>query len=63
LIKTYVYDPSDEYTQQLRDFWVVTAESSARNIALHPYHHPELTFLSQSDVNGSLMWTMDDYVR
>ncbi|KAJ5662382.1 mannosyl-oligosaccharide alpha-1-2-mannosidase 1B [Penicillium maclennaniae] len=61
LIKTYLYDPSDEYTQQLRDFWVITAESSIQNIALHPYHHPELTFLSQSDTNGSLMWTMDDY--
>lgn len=63
LIKTYQYEPSDEYAQQLRDFWVVTAESSIKNIALSPYHRPELTFLSQSDVNGSLMWSMDDYVR
>jgi len=47
----------------MRDFWVITAESSIKNIALHPYHRPELTFLSQSDTNGSLMWTMDDYVR
>lgn len=47
----------------MRDFWITAAESSINNIALHPYHWPELTFLSQSDVNGSLMWTMDDYVR
>jgi hypothetical protein len=63
LIKTYVYGPSDEYAQKLRDFWVVTAESTIKNIALSPYHRRELTFLSQSDTNGSLMWTMDDYVR
>ncbi|KAJ5832658.1 mannosyl-oligosaccharide alpha-1-2-mannosidase 1B [Penicillium riverlandense] len=61
LIKTYVYQPEDSLTPQMKDFWVTAAESSIQNIALHPYQHPELTFLSQSDTNGSLMWTMDDY--
>jgi mannosyl-oligosaccharide alpha-1,2-mannosidase len=45
----------------MKDFWVTAAESSIENIALHPYQHPELTFLSQSDSNGNLMWSMDDY--
>lgn len=46
----------------MKDFWITTAESSIENIALHPYNQPQITFLSQLDVNGSIMWTMDDYV-
>ncbi|KAJ6033872.1 mannosyl-oligosaccharide alpha-1-2-mannosidase 1B [Penicillium canescens] len=61
LIKTYIYNPQDEYSAKLRDFWVTASESSIENIALSPYHKPELTFLSQLDANGSMMWTMDDY--
>ncbi|KAJ5679670.1 mannosyl-oligosaccharide alpha-1-2-mannosidase 1B [Penicillium macrosclerotiorum] len=61
LIKTYVYDRGDSMSPNLRDFWVTTAESSIQNIALHPYHRPELTFLSQLDTDGNIMWSMDDY--
>lgn len=46
----------------MKDFWVTIAESSMENIALHPYDHPELTYLSQGDVAGNLEWQMDDYV-
>lgn len=48
--------------EQLLDFWLLTVESSKKNIALSPYHHPELTFLSQLDQNGTIMSSMDDYV-
>lgn len=48
--------------EQLRDFWLLAVESSQENIALSPYHRPELTFLSQLDQNGTIMWSMDDYV-
>ncbi|KAJ5263559.1 mannosyl-oligosaccharide alpha-1-2-mannosidase 1B [Penicillium angulare] len=61
LIKTYVYDRDDSFASDLKDFWLTTAESSAKNIALSPYKNPQLTFLSQVDSNGSIMWTMDDY--
>lgn len=47
----------------MKDFWITTAESSIENIALHPYNQPQITFLSQLDVNGNIMWSMDDYVR
>jgi hypothetical protein len=46
----------------MKDFWVLAATSSIENIALHPYGHPELTYLSQGDVSGNLAWQMDDYV-
>jgi mannosyl-oligosaccharide alpha-1,2-mannosidase len=46
----------------MKDFWITTAESSIKNIALHPYNQPHITFLSQLDVNGNIMWSMDDYV-
>ncbi|KAJ5574701.1 mannosyl-oligosaccharide alpha-1-2-mannosidase 1B [Penicillium hetheringtonii] len=61
LIKTYIYDPADDMVEQLLDFWLLTVESSKKNIALSPYHHPELTFLSQLDQNGTIMSSMDDY--
>ncbi|KAJ5536746.1 mannosyl-oligosaccharide alpha-1-2-mannosidase 1B [Penicillium frequentans] len=61
LIKTYVYDRDDSLASNMKDFWITTAESSIENIALHPYNQPQITFLSQLDVNGSIMWTMDDY--
>lgn len=46
----------------MKDFWVSTVESTIQHIALHPYDHPELTYLSQGDVSGNLEWQMDDYV-
>ncbi|KAJ5976138.1 mannosyl-oligosaccharide alpha-1-2-mannosidase 1B [Penicillium waksmanii] len=61
LIKTYIYDPEDDMVEQLKDFWLLTVESSKENIALSPYKRPELTFLSQLDENGTIMWSMDDY--
>ncbi|KAJ5908209.1 mannosyl-oligosaccharide alpha-1-2-mannosidase 1B [Penicillium taxi] len=61
LIKTYVYDRDDSLSSALRDFWVTTAESSIEHIALHPYGNPNLTFLSQLDSDGNIMWSMDDY--
>ncbi|KAJ5649965.1 mannosyl-oligosaccharide alpha-1-2-mannosidase 1B [Penicillium longicatenatum] len=61
LIKTYVYDRDDSLASDMKDFWITTAESSIKNIALHPYNQPHITFLSQLDVNGNIMWSMDDY--
>lgn len=46
----------------MKDFWVLAANSSIEHIALHPYDHPELTYLSEGDVSGNLAWQMDDYV-
>ncbi|KAJ5735533.1 mannosyl-oligosaccharide alpha-1-2-mannosidase 1B [Penicillium malachiteum] len=61
LIKTYVYDRDDSFASDMKDFWITTAESSIQNIALSPYQNPQLTFLSQLDTDGNIMWTMDDY--
>jgi mannosyl-oligosaccharide alpha-1,2-mannosidase len=46
----------------MKDFWVTAAQSTIEHIALHPYDHPELTYISQGDVSGNLAWQMDDYV-
>jgi mannosyl-oligosaccharide alpha-1,2-mannosidase len=45
-----------------KEFWVTTAQSSLEHIALHPYGFPDLTYLSEGDASGNLMWQMDDYV-
>lgn len=61
LIKTYVYAPTEPSTASYKDFWVGTAESTSKYLAQHPFEHPELTFISQLDENGTLENTMDDY--
>jgi len=60
LIKTYQYQVTAT-TTQYKDFWLQAAQSTVENIALQPYGFPDLTFLSELDVNGSIMWTMDDF--
>ncbi|CRG89506.1 mannosyl-oligosaccharide alpha-1,2-mannosidase [Talaromyces islandicus] len=61
LIKQYYYNPGNAANTVMKDFWVSTVESTIEHIALHPYDHPELTYLSQGDVSGNLEWQMDDY--
>lgn len=46
----------------MKDFWVTTAESTIEHIALHPYNHSEITFISSGDVEGNIEWSGDDYV-
>ncbi|KAK5118847.1 hypothetical protein LTR62_000056 [Meristemomyces frigidus] len=60
LIKTYQYQQTPT-TTQYKDFWLQAADSTIKYIALHPYGFPDLTFLSELDVNGSLAWTQDDF--
>jgi hypothetical protein len=62
LIKQYYYNPGNAANTVMKDFWVSTVQSTIKHIALHPYDHPELTYLSQGDVSGNLEWQMDDYV-
>jgi mannosyl-oligosaccharide alpha-1,2-mannosidase len=45
-----------------KDFWATAAQSTVQHVALHPYNHPELTFISQGDAAGNLEWQMDDFV-
>lgn len=61
LIKTYIYAPTELSTVDYKDYWVGTVDSTIKYLAQHPYEHPELTFISQLDGNGSLAYTMDDY--
>lgn len=36
-------------------------ESTIDHIAVHPYGHPELTFITVLNNTGSPLWEMDDY--
>jgi mannosyl-oligosaccharide alpha-1,2-mannosidase len=60
LIKTYQYQVTPT-TTQYKDYWLQAAQSAIEFIALQPYGFPDLTFLSELDVNGSLTWSMDDF--
>lgn len=60
LIKTYQYQVTAT-TTQYKDFWLQAAQSTSEYIALHPYGFPDLTFLSELDVNGSLTYSEDDF--
>jgi len=60
LIKTYQYQVTAT-TTQYKDFWLQAAQSTIESIALHPYGFPDLTFLTELDVNGSLTWSADDF--
>lgn len=61
LIKTYIYDPTRAHAGTYKDFWVGAVESTSKYLALHPYGRPELTFISEADENGTLVYGMDDY--
>ncbi|KAL9090305.1 MAG: hypothetical protein Q9165_005338 [Trypethelium subeluteriae] len=60
LIKSYQYEQTPT-TTQYKNFWLQAVQSTVENIALHPYNFPDLTFISQLDVNGTITETMDDY--
>ncbi|TKA69195.1 hypothetical protein B0A55_07072 [Friedmanniomyces simplex] len=60
LIKTYQYEETAT-TTQYKDFWLQAAQSAMKYIALHPYGFPDLTFLSELDVNGTIALTEDDF--
>lgn len=60
LIKTYIYNPAST-PAAYRDFWLGAANSTLENLALHPFEHEELTFITQLDNDGNFRWYMDDY--
>ncbi|KAK0275228.1 hypothetical protein LTR35_011276 [Friedmanniomyces endolithicus] len=60
LLKSYQYQATAT-TTQYKDFWLQAAQSAREYIALHPYGFPDLTFLSQLDVNGTIALTQDDF--
>ncbi|CZR55603.1 related to Mannosyl-oligosaccharide alpha-1,2-mannosidase [Phialocephala subalpina] len=61
LVKTHIYNPAEDINDQWKNFWFTAADSTQDFIALHPYGHPELTFLSELDNDGNIEWSMDDY--
>lgn len=61
LVKTHIYNPPEDIEDQWKNFWLTAADSTKEHIALHPYGHPELTFLSELDNDGNIEWSMDDY--
>lgn len=60
LIKTYYYKKTP-ITTQYKDFWLEAVQSTIQYIALEPYGWPDLTFISELDVNGSITWSEDDF--
>ncbi|KAI1325952.1 glycoside hydrolase [Xylariaceae sp. FL0255] len=61
LIKTYVYDPTRADEISYKNYWTGVVNSTIDILISHPYHRPELTFISEADVNGTLIYSMDDY--
>ena len=61
LIKSYIYNPTQPLAQKYKDFWVTAVESTEKHLAVHPYQHPELTFLTILNNTGAPLWQMDDY--
>ena len=60
LIKDYQYKKSAT-TTQYKNFWLQAVQSTIEYIALQPYGFPDLTFISELDVNGSITWSEDDF--
>ncbi|KAH9839624.1 glycoside hydrolase family 47 protein, partial [Teratosphaeria destructans] len=60
LIKTYQYKV-DITTTQYKDFWLQAAQSTIQYLADHPYGFPDLTFLTELDVNGSFTYSSDSF--
>jgi mannosyl-oligosaccharide alpha-1,2-mannosidase len=60
LIKTYQYQQTAT-TTQYKDFWLGAVQSTIEYIALQPYGWPDLTFISQLDVNGSVTYSEDSF--
>ncbi|KAF2770472.1 seven-hairpin glycosidase [Teratosphaeria nubilosa] len=60
LIKTYQYT-ADTTTTQYKDFWLQAAQSTIQYLADHPYGFPDLTFLTELDVNGSSAYFSDSF--
>lgn len=61
LIKSVVYDPAQEYAKQYQDFWTTAVESTEKYLAVHPYGHPELTFITTLNNTGAPLYESDDY--
>jgi len=60
LLKIYQYQVTPT-TTQYKDFWLTAVQSTVEYIAVHPYHFPDLTFISELDVNGSLQYAEDSF--
>ncbi|KAI0484883.1 glycoside hydrolase [Xylariaceae sp. FL0804] len=60
MIKVWQYKPSTT-VDTYKDFWLNAVKSTILHLALHPYGWPDLTFISELDVNGSITWSMDDF--
>lgn len=60
LVKSYHYQ-ADNITQGYADFWLSAANSTAENLAVHPFGFDDLTFISELNDTGALTFSMDDY--
>ena len=60
LIKIYQYKKTPT-TTRYKNFWLTATQSTIEYIALQPYGFPDLTFISQLDVNGSIEYFEDDF--
>ncbi|KAF7188555.1 putative mannosyl-oligosaccharide alpha-1,2-mannosidase [Pseudocercospora fuligena] len=60
LVKYYQYAVTETSTAY-KEFWLDATKSTIDNLALHPFGHPELTFISRQSRNGSIEWLADDF--
>lgn len=61
LIKSAIYNPAASTAAPYQDFWISAAESTEKHLAVHPFGHPELTFITQLNATGAPEYAMDDY--
>lgn len=61
LIKSVVYNPDQEYANDYRNFWTTAVDSTIKHLAIHPYGHPELTFITTLNNTGAPLYASDDY--
>lgn len=60
LIKDYQYKKSAA-TTEYKNFWLQAVQSTIEYIALTPYGFPDLRFISELDVNGSITYSEDSF--
>ncbi|ORX40714.1 glycoside hydrolase [Kockovaella imperatae] len=61
LIKSVVYDDTQQYAGEYQSFWTTAVESTQQHLAVHPYNHSELTFINILNNTGYPTDEMDDY--
>lgn len=60
LIKYWQYSATKTSTAY-KEFWLDATKSTIEHLALHPYGHPELTFITRQSRNGSIEFLADDF--